>query len=91
MVNDLEILWFADRVEAQRQPEAIGQGNLFLHHITVMNLPAHHLALLIVLHVFRHQMTAVAGGVEAHIFRRQFQGALQHAFQMLVLVFPVLE
>ena len=56
-----------------------------------MNLPAHHLALFIVLHVFRHQMATIAGGVQAHILRRQFQGAFQHTFQMLVLMFSVLE
>ena len=73
VVDDLEILGFIDRIKTQPQAEPVGQRDFFLHHIAVMQLPVYHLGLLVIFHVFGEQMAAVAGGVNAHVLRRQLQ------------------
>ena len=72
------------RVERQLQAEAIRQRHLLLDGLRRVQLTVAHLAFEIVRHEFRHQVPAIGGGIHPHILRRQFQGALQHAFQRLV-------
>ena len=57
----------------------------------MVDLTAHHPALLVVGLVLGYQVAAVTGGVQADVLRRQLQRAFQHAFQVLVLGFTVLE
>ena len=70
MIHDGEILWLTDRIKAQSQTEAVGQGNFFFHGIAMMQFTLHHPGLGIVLHVLREKMSAVTGGIDAHVLRR---------------------
>ena len=67
-------------VEAEPEPEPVGQRNLLLDCLAGMDGGA----ALIVDHLPRHQVAAVGGGVEQHVARTALDAALEHGLERFV-------
>ena len=74
-----------ERVEAEPQPEAFGQGNFFLHRFGWMQFVIGRMAVADVVGVvFGDHVAAVGGGVDQYVFRVAVERAIQDGFQCFV-------
>ena len=68
LVDDVQILVLAERVETHPQTKTFGQGNFFFNHFSWMHFAVFGVGVAqVVLHVLGQQVSAVAGGVNQHI------------------------
>ena len=81
----------AEGIERQPQAEAVRQGDLVLHGLVRMQFAVDHLPVLVVALALRHQMPAVRGGVQQHVFRCALQRAVEHALEHAIVALPGLE
>ena len=88
-VDDVHILLRTRAEEADGDAEAVRQGELLLHGIAVVDVVRVEAGLI--LEGFPHQVAAVRGGVDQHVFRLRFQAALDDGLQVLVLQLRFLE
>src|SRR5262245_2757018 len=81
--DDLEIVALVEGIERRPQPEALGERYLLLRRLARMDLFAHVLVLEVLLHVLRHQVVAVGGGVDHAVLGSGRDRAVEHHLQRL--------
>src|SRR5579883_3584923 len=74
-------------VEAEPEPEAVGQRDFLLDRLARMD----RRRALVLDHVARQQVAAVGGGIEQHVLGPAFDAAIEHSLQRFVAGVLVVE
>ena len=89
--HDLQVLVLVERIERHPQAEALRQGNLLLHRLAGMDLVADVLGLEVLLHVLRHQVAPVRGGVDQQVLGGGRNRAVERHLERDVAVLGAVE
>jgi len=81
VIDDLEILVLLERVEREPQAEALGERDLLLDRLAVVDLAVDVVRFEILAHVLWQQVAAVGRSVDQHVLRRCVHGAVEYRLE----------
>src|SRR5699024_3850508 len=82
--NDLKVAVLAKGIKRKPQAKTLREGDFFLDSLARVNFTTLWVALEVFMHEFGHQVAAVRGGVNKHIFTGCRHRAIQNRFQLFI-------